>query len=420
MVQSIKYDLRAINLAKSQHNYEQLANVKYNLGITLKNLDLFSEALNFIQEAKIYYDSTDNKRSVALCLGGLATISSNQGNIEEAIELYKKKYAILKKLGNKRLGSVLGNIGNNYRELGVLDSARWYIEESRKFKERSKNRRGLAFNYRQSGLLNLLEKDTNAAEQNFLSSIKLMSEMKLLFEKNELANHLAEIYFNQKKFEKAAYYQKMANVLADSLFSLKKTSETNKLLIKEELKNYVKKIESLETSLSKKQNLLEDTRKNKSLQIGIGFIVFIGLLWIILRQKKQLKSNQEIAAQLNKNLNQKVVQETSVIKLTAENGKDEIVFKLEDLLFFEANHNYVNIHLKNEIKRIRLKLKMVEKQLADNSVIARTHRAFIVNTIQIDKIFSNTRLVKIKLKDSDIQIPVSRTYHADFKSSLQK
>ncbi|MFK7776036.1 MAG: LytTR family DNA-binding domain-containing protein [Saprospiraceae bacterium] len=123
---------------------------------------------------------------------------------------------------------------------------------------------------------------------------------------------------------------------------------------------------------------------------------------------------------MNESLNQESVQEITFIKLKAENGKDEITFPLEDLLFFEANQNYVNIHLKTEVKKIRLKLKMVEKELTNISAISRTHRAFLVNILQVEEILSDARLVKIKLKDSDILIPVSRTYHAHFKSSLQK
>ncbi|MFK7776037.1 MAG: tetratricopeptide repeat protein [Saprospiraceae bacterium] len=239
LVQSIKYDLRAIALAKSEKNYERLANIRYNLGITLKDLKLYSEGLNFIQDAKIYYDSTDNRRSIALCLGGIADILGKQGDHNKSLDFYKRKYAIYKELGINKLGHNLGNIGNAYRKLGVPDSARWYLEKSHSYKKSSNNKRSIAFYHLQSGLLDLMEKDTLSAKENFLTSIKLMSEMKFLLEKNDLAAQLSKIYLNQKDFEQAAYYQNMTAELTDSLFNIEKASESNRLLIKEEI-NYFK------------------------------------------------------------------------------------------------------------------------------------------------------------------------------------
>lgn len=414
MVEAIKYFLKSIKLAKITSNYEHMANAQYNLGISLKNLKLYPEALDYILKAKSYYDRTDNKRSIALCTGGLATVYGKIDEVEKSLKLYKMKDSLLIELGWKDRATTHGNIGNTYRKLGMVDSSRHYLTMAQDYHTTTNDQKGIAYSYFQFGLLNMVEKDSISAQANFLESYERMSDLKYLVEKHEIASHLTGIFAAQKKFERSNHFQEVFNHLSDKIFSLSKTNEINRMLTVEKLEEFNEEIAHLQSEIEKKESQLEEGRMgDHAVWIALILSTLMLSLFVIKRFANGTSNKNGIEEQESSNPSPSL---GPVITLQSENGKSEIGFGLSEVLFFEANHNYVNVHLKNEVKKIRTRLKNIEESLSAHPNIIRTHRAFLVNTDHVVDVQGNSKLLKLKLRESENEVPVSRTYQDRFKT----
>ena len=103
-----------------------------------------------------------------------------------------------------------------------------------------------------------------------------------------------------------------------------------------------------------------------------------------------------------------------VLILYAENEKDKIELKPEDILFIESADNYSNIVFfrNNKVNKqlLRGSLKRIESQITFPFIV-RCHRSYIVNLKMINHIKGNAQGYridfKVELKDT---IPVSRNY----------
>jgi hypothetical protein len=91
------------------------------------------------------------------------------------------------------------------------------------------------------------------------------------------------------------------------------------------------------------------------------------------------------------------------------NSKETLTLFPHELIYIEASGNYADIYysLNGQIstKTIRATLLQMEEHLSDYPFIVRCHRAFIVNTYQIERI----KGLKLRLKAMETEIPISKT-----------
>jgi hypothetical protein len=107
------------------------------------------------------------------------------------------------------------------------------------------------------------------------------------------------------------------------------------------------------------------------------------------------------------------------VVLVAENDKDTFRVALDDLLFIQAEENYVQVHYRGaKPGRVLLRsgLTRVAGQLRPfYPRLFRCHRAFIVNTSQITRVAGNAQGLKLTLRDADTVIPAARRYVDEFR-----
>ena len=112
------------------------------------------------------------------------------------------------------------------------------------------------------------------------------------------------------------------------------------------------------------------------------------------------------------------------VQLVAENKKDILRVSLTDLLYIEAEENYVQVYYKSEKAGrvlLRSSLTRIERQLHPFSPrLFRCHRAFIVNTAQIARAEGNAQGLRLTLKDAPAVIPVARRYVGEFRRVIQE
>jgi hypothetical protein len=107
------------------------------------------------------------------------------------------------------------------------------------------------------------------------------------------------------------------------------------------------------------------------------------------------------------------VTSTRLVHFTSENEKDNVAIALDQLLYLEAQDNYVAVmHLEQGVRRgvlVRTSLKRLEASL-DEPLLRRCHRSFIVNLQRVRSCHGNRHGLKLGLEDGDKPIPVSRAY----------
>jgi len=94
--------------------------------------------------------------------------------------------------------------------------------------------------------------------------------------------------------------------------------------------------------------------------------------------------------------------------------KESVELQPDDLLYVEAEGNYANvvqwIDGKTVRKTVRCTMKQMEESFADYPQIARCHRAFLVNAVQIRHLTGNSKGFQLTLNGTDQKVPVSKTY----------
>jgi hypothetical protein len=105
------------------------------------------------------------------------------------------------------------------------------------------------------------------------------------------------------------------------------------------------------------------------------------------------------------------------VNISCGNEKNEFRTNPRNILYLSSNDNYVTIvTIKGDAlikKHMRGTLKAAESELKKNSSFFRCHKCYIVNSKYVDHITGNIQNMKIKLKLTDLEIPVSRTRAAE-------
>lgn len=97
---------------------------------------------------------------------------------------------------------------------------------------------------------------------------------------------------------------------------------------------------------------------------------------------------------------------------------ENIVFDRSDFLYAEAMENYVKMTFEKErVETIRITMKELESELEEFHLV-RCHRSYIVNPMKVSSVSGNAQGLKLKLSDSDFEIPVSRKYVSKIRAIL--
>ncbi|MDD4778371.1 MAG: LytTR family DNA-binding domain-containing protein [Fermentimonas sp.] len=106
---------------------------------------------------------------------------------------------------------------------------------------------------------------------------------------------------------------------------------------------------------------------------------------------------------------------------------DDFMLKVDNLLFAKSEGNYIEFYLM-DVRGVtdmavnkfvkRLTLKDLESALEPFPEIIRTHRSYLVNVNQIKGVVGNAQGYKLKLRDYDGTVPVSRNMIGNFNNVM--
>jgi hypothetical protein len=147
-------------------------------------------------------------------------------------------------------------------------------------------------------------------------------------------------------------------------------------------------------------------------QVLICF-VFPAFVLLILADKYHRSGLAEIKSNENKQTNSVEGNSKKENQVTIHSDtKKSIRFVPEQLIYMEAEQNYVSFYIKKEEKikkeMLRMTMKKVEQEITALPIFFRCHNSFIVNRNYIQNIRGNSKGYRLDLQFIDQKIPVSR------------
>lgn len=154
---------------------------------------------------------------------------------------------------------------------------------------------------------------------------------------------------------------------------------------------------------------------------AVGIIPIV--ITTVITQNRMLSINLKEAQEFNNNLYSKEeVTGNETISLVAENDKDRLEINPSQLLYIESTGNYIEIfYIQNDnlsSSLLRSTIKRTEQQLEAFPNILKCHRAFMINTHKIAQVKGNSQGIKLVLKHTETEIPVSRNFSKSLKDQL--
>ncbi|WP_297423034.1 LytTR family DNA-binding domain-containing protein [Clostridium sp.] len=100
--------------------------------------------------------------------------------------------------------------------------------------------------------------------------------------------------------------------------------------------------------------------------------------------------------------------------LAIKTGNDVITIKLNEIMYFEGDQNYINLYTHKANYKFRETLGNLEKELGGKGFI-RVHKGYLVNQKHV--FIFNTKEIKL---NNEILIPIGRSYSEIVKKQLMK
>lgn len=156
--------------------------------------------------------------------------------------------------------------------------------------------------------------------------------------------------------------------------------------------------------------------------INLIFGVPLGIIVNLVNQYYLLKRHLKIAATINRSIAIEE-QDTSGNLLELEVDKfNRVQVQVNDIVYVEALGNYINIAYNHDgVKKIAIRetITSIEQRIGQPDLIFKTHRSYLVNLKNIEKVTGDSQGLKIHLKDYDKVIPVSRIKIAAFRNRVK-
>lgn len=148
------------------------------------------------------------------------------------------------------------------------------------------------------------------------------------------------------------------------------------------------------------------------------------VILIILNQYRMLKTpfeNEQLIKTIDGNSS-----ENQEIIFESENQPEKFVIQASKIIFLRSANNYVEIVYEgekdHETKKalIRNTLKNTELKILNSSIFVKCHRSCIININRVERITGSSQMPKLKIKNSDEKIPISRQYLLIVKEAISQ
>ncbi len=119
---------------------------------------------------------------------------------------------------------------------------------------------------------------------------------------------------------------------------------------------------------------------------------------------------------------QSIANGKELVEIKAGLVSDHFTLSPTQVLCIRSDGNYLEFYLQNgnKVDKVlkRLTLQSASKQLAPFPFIVKTHRAYLVNILQLQKVTGNAQGYQLEVNNLDFKVPVSRGHIAAFDKMI--
>ncbi|MFC2103829.1 tetratricopeptide repeat protein [Bacteroidota bacterium] len=202
---------------ESELTEEQYANVKHTLGLNHIRFNNYDKAINFIQEALLYYEQHDKKDEIARALKDIGGVYYYLGNKNMALDNFQKSLLLYREMNDSDgIARSYNNIGMIFRDKGNSKLALDYLNRSLEIKRSQNNEYGIANTLGNIGDAYVRANQYDKAIEYFNEALEMWIRLSYLHGVTEVYNYLGDVYIKKGEFERA-----IENLLKGQEISLK-------------------------------------------------------------------------------------------------------------------------------------------------------------------------------------------------------
>ena len=200
------------------NDLDKVATTYNNLGQIYKNLGEVSKAIKALRNALNITDSLNLEESKVYTLSALGQQFYAMKYYEKALEYSKKAYQLSDTLGLRfEMASIASDVADNYKALGVLDSAQWYYQVSLDLHRELNGNDWIAYVLERMATLSVLREGCDKARFYVNEGLRIAEENDFILEQLLLNLVLAECFLNESKSAEASKVVKELLVMASEV-----------------------------------------------------------------------------------------------------------------------------------------------------------------------------------------------------------
>ncbi len=201
---SLEYGQDALDLAHQNQDETELQQAYGILRRVHRRLGNFTMAIEYTMENLRYAEKQKDTIEILDSYSSLGNIYSSIENFPEAKRNLGKAYELGKKIEAPNVSSIMNFIGRSFTKMGQYDSARYWINEALK-QEQKFPLGGYTLSYIYNNLAEVfyMEKKLDKASSYYELSMALPEEKKSQFGMTFSLNGLALVYLQQQRYQKA-------------------------------------------------------------------------------------------------------------------------------------------------------------------------------------------------------------------------
>jgi two-component system, NarL family, sensor histidine kinase UhpB len=301
----------------------------------------YGNATAHFKKALHFYEIAENSHDIVLVLNNLGVVYTTMKKYDSAIFFLNKGLALARQNKAREFEAViLGSIGELYLDKKDYPNAEHYLAISTEL-NKDFDPRIQSINYFKLASIYKATNRINRAISNAEMSLRIAQETNDLPQIEQASMILHEIYLEQKNYSKAIEYLKKAFVTHDSIYTIEKTKELQKLATNFEVREKEAQIKILqqESSLQQIGMQLQNNSLKRQRFVLVGMIVVITLLAILIawyRMMNRIKRELEIERVRNhiaKDLHDDIGSTLSSIRIISKIGSQECTLE-------SANRNF--------------------------------------------------------------------------------
>ncbi|MNJ85677.1 Phosphoserine phosphatase RsbU [compost metagenome] len=303
---ALNHFFRALRIAERIKDKNNEADILSNIGLIYGNQGLDDKALQYHEKSLRIRRNINYQKGIAVSLNNMAIVFLNQKKFRKAIRYYHESLAIDLKLKDSiGLADDYNNLGVCYQETKEYHKSEFYQLKALELREKLRQTLGISISKLNLGVIAVktgqFEKAANYLSEAEKIAQKLGSKetLKSIYQaQSELGEKTRDFEF---AFDRLNLFNELKDELADEENIRKQTQEEMNYQFDKERENQ---------RLNRIKEKLEDRKKQEQAliinwAIAIVGIIILGFSFILYRRWKEVKKQQVIIEQKNRQVEEK-------------------------------------------------------------------------------------------------------------------